>query len=102
MPPIELFDEAGTLEPEPDGVPNPEDEDDADAGEVELELEPDGVPNPEAAAEPKAGFDDINPLGTFIPAGGWPPTLVLGGTPGLALERSETCEPPSEPVGCPG
>jgi hypothetical protein len=124
MPPIALLDEDGELEPEPDGVPNPDDEDEDEDGELELEL--DGIPNPEAAAEAKAELGGVNPAGTFIPTGGWPPALALeakaelggvnpvgtfipregwppalalGGRPGLPGIEPESCEPLSEPAG---
>ena len=120
MPPVALLDEDGKLEPEPDGVPNPEDED----GELELEL--DGIPNPAAAADAKAelgGVDPlrtfiprggwppalaleakaelggVNPSGTFIPSGGWPPALALAGRPVLSAIEPESCEPLTEPAG---
>jgi hypothetical protein len=97
MPPVALLDEAEELEPEPDGVPNAEDEDEDEDCELELEL--DGIPSPEAAAEAKAELGDVNPPGTFIPAGGWPPALALGGRPGLPAIEPESCEPLSEPDG---
>jgi hypothetical protein len=101
MPPVALLDEDGELEPEPDGVPNPddedEDEDEDEDGELELEL--DGIPNPAAAAEAKAEFGGVNPAGTFVPRGGWPPALALGGRPGLPGIEPESCEPLSEPAG---
>jgi hypothetical protein len=100
MPAIALLDEAEELEPEPDGVPNPEDEDEDEDGELEFEL--DGIPNPEDAAEAKAELGDVNPPGTFIPTGGWPPALALGGRPGLPAIEPESCEPLSEPAGGPG
>jgi hypothetical protein len=98
-PPVALLDEAEELEPEPDGVPNPEDEDEDEDEDCELELELDGIPSPEAAAEAKAELGDVNPPGTFIPAGGWPPALALGGRPGLPAIEPESCEPLSEPDG---
>jgi hypothetical protein len=96
-PPVALLDEAEELEPEPDGVPNPEDEDEDEDGELELEL--DGIPNPAAAAEAKAELGGVNPAGTFVPRGGWPPALALGGRPGLPGIEPESCEPLSEPAG---
>jgi hypothetical protein len=97
VPPVALLDEAEELEPEPDGVPDPEDEDEDEDEDGELELELDGIPNPEAEA--KAELGGVNPPGTFIPAGGWPPALALGGRPGLPAIEPESCEPLSEPAG---
>jgi hypothetical protein len=109
MPPIELLDGTDELAPEPEGVPKPEYEDEVEdeggAGACELcelEPEPDGVPNPEDAAEAKAGFGDVNPRGTFIPNGGWPAGLALGGMRGLPLELSGACEPLSDSADWPG
>jgi hypothetical protein len=113
MPPIELLDEDEGLEPEPDGVPNADDDDESElelepdgvpnpGDDDEGELEPDGVPSPENAAEARAGLGDVNPPGTFITTGGWPPTLsAIEGMPVVSLELSETCDP-REPAGCPG
>jgi hypothetical protein len=98
-PPVALLDEAEELEPEPDVVPNPEDEDEEDDEDGELELELDGIPNPEAAADAKAELGDVNPPGTFIATGGWPPALALGGRPGLPAIEPESCEPLTEPAG---
>ena len=100
VPPIELLDGAEVLEPEPEGVPNPENDDEAeDDDEDEGGLEPVGNPNPEAAAETNAELGGVNPPGTFIPAGGWPPALALEGRPTLSAIELESCEPLGEPAG---
>ena len=100
MPGIELLDEFEEFEPEPEGVPNPEDEDkDEDKDEDdELELEPDGIPSPEAAAAAKAELGNVNPPGTFIPAGGWPPAFAPKGVARRPPGLTDTCESPAAPA----
>ena len=54
----------------------------------ELGLEPDGIPNPDAAAEARAELDDINPPGTFIPAGRLAACVSAEGVPRLLRDRA--------------
>jgi hypothetical protein len=98
MPPIELVDETDELEPEPEGVPKPEYEDDE---LCELEPEPVDVPNADDAAEARAEFGDVNPPGTFILKAGCPSALALEARGGLPLELSGACEPLSDPADWP-